>query len=427
MATLEFTYDGTVKAITATKNCTVEFALQGGGGGGGGNDSPYSGVGGLSGSAVNGSISLSAGETIYCAVGSRGFGGSTTPGSGGSAPGSGGYGLDGFSGGEGGRAGWSGWSGGGGGGGAATVLYKVVNGQRQYIAIAAGGGGGGGGGNHSPGYINSYSPYAATPGPQTYVSSTVTVAGSWWYSGIHVRTGGYMGGANPAGGYDSSGWPIREIRVYENGSLVYVDYGSAWPSGYTNAGKVDEAYISGDDWAGGGDYWAVYSFSRVQQVLSNVSAFITRGGKGKNHGGDGGGPGGGGGGYPGGRGGVPPGGDYGAMSGSTGYSVNYASGGSGISRSSTYASNGSGGGGGGGQGYDGYAAFRSTQCDINVLVSQTWQKPSSIYYMQNSSWIPVNEVYYRQNNEWVRVYGDNIPAYAAQSAAFNNASGPAVA
>lgn len=180
---LQFSYDGSIKAITANLDCNVSFTLQGAGGGGGGNDDlsgggPSRGSPGLPGSQVSGSIFLKAGETIYCAVGAGGKAGATTPGSGNSQGGIGGIGLDGFSGGTGGNAGTGGWSGAGGGGGAATVLWREVNGTRQYIAIAGGGGGGGGGGHFSQGYIRSTSPYGVVPSPYTTVQSYLNGVGS---------------------------------------------------------------------------------------------------------------------------------------------------------------------------------------------------------------------------------------------------------
>lgn len=303
---LEFTYDGTIKAITASEDCSINFTIQGAGGGGGGNDD-NSGSAGLPGTEISGSIPLKAGETVYCAVGGKGLQGRTTPGTGGSAGGVGGYALDGFSGGTGGRAGTSGWSGGGGGGGGATVLYKLVDGQRQYIAIAAGGGGGGGGGDNSQGYIKSILPYGVIPGPTVsrssylggvshegcgpaigfgylgdikYVTTYQNVSAQWWRNGIHVRTGGAMGGGDPTSGSDSQGWPIREIIVYENGVATYSSYndwfsysGATWPSDYKNLGVADEQYLYGDGWAGGGDYWAVYSFAKPVSVATNIINF----------------------------------------------------------------------------------------------------------------------------------------------------------
>lgn len=199
---LEFTYDATTKALTATTDCYVNFTIKGAGGGHGGTDSPYNGSRGLDGTTISGRVYLAKNEVLYCAVGSGGYGGQTTPGSGGSQGGSGGYGLDGFSGGRGGNAGYSGWSGGGAGGGAATVLYKIVNGQRQYIAIAAGGGGGGGGGHHAPGYVRSYSPYGIVPGSGSRGG----------YGQNHLGDGGGPGGGG-GGYYGGQGglWPGGDV------------------------------------------------------------------------------------------------------------------------------------------------------------------------------------------------------------------------
>lgn len=603
MALLEFTYDKnnpTVKAITASENCDISFTIQGAGGGGGGSDT-YSGSTGLAGDLLHGNVYLNAGETLYCAIGEGGNFGKTTVGIGGADGGGGGYGLDGFSGGTGGKAGTIGWSGGGGGGGGATVLYKIVNGKREYVAIAAGGGGGGGGANYSAGYVKSDLFYGATPGPTTtrssylggvgaggcgptigygwlgdiqYVTTYSNISAQWWYNGIHVRTGGYMGNSDPTSGRDSQGWYIREISVYENGSVTYQsfsDWGSpaVWPSGYKNLGKADESYIYGDEWAGGGDYWAVYSFGKpvtsitnairfsgiiplvkklqpdngpkptedlvligsevTQDQLTNLGIttdksslqvieagqsiswsctyvadhnfdigywiwknaasasgvnylyrvthgeggrqsgspsssftvpssftstsvlvfgvgdrwsscptgansitmkataskyiFQTRGGQGQYHRSDGGGAGGGGAGYPGGRGGIVSSGDYGAPSGSRGYSVNYAIPGSGTGeRSSSFIHKGNGGGAGV-SGEDGYAAFSILQNDINIRISSAWTKPLVVYTMINGSWVEVQEVFYRQNDQWIKIYGDIAPPYVSLSDTFNNTSG----
>ena len=138
MAVLEFAYDNSTKAITATNDSIISFSLYGGGGGGGGNDS-HAGSYGVSGGTIHGSMLLKKDQTIYCTVGDGGSPG--VSGRGGAAGGSAkGFARDGFSGGAGGRAGWSGSSGGGGQGGGATVLSWSPTGNSDLIAVAAGGG-----------------------------------------------------------------------------------------------------------------------------------------------------------------------------------------------------------------------------------------------------------------------------------------------
>lgn len=171
--TLELSYDGKVKEITALSDCRISYKLIGGGGGAGGTDSPYGGSDGVAGDTVTGTIALSKGEKIYIMVGSGGTRGTSSTGGGGGA---GGYSLDGYSGGTGGNAGPSGWSGGGGGGGGATLIWKMVGAKREILAIAAGGGGGGGGGHYSAGYIKSNSPYGYTV-IQRYYPNAAYIAG----------------------------------------------------------------------------------------------------------------------------------------------------------------------------------------------------------------------------------------------------------
>jgi hypothetical protein len=67
MILLTYTKD-VVYQITSSKNCVVDFQMIGGGGGRGGADS-YAGSPGYPGLTTSGSIPLSAGETIYCAIG----------------------------------------------------------------------------------------------------------------------------------------------------------------------------------------------------------------------------------------------------------------------------------------------------------------------------------------------------------------------
>jgi hypothetical protein len=320
---LEFQYDGAIKAVTATTSCTVDYAIVGAGGGGGGNDS-YPGSPGINGDVIVGRINLNAGETIYCLVGSTGQPGAS--GASGYGGGLGGYALDRYSGGTGGNAGPRGSSGSGGGGGGATTLWKLNNGTKQFIAIAAGGGGGGGGGNRGAayGYIRSYSTYGFAPNDVSYAG---------------------------------------------------------------------------------------------------------RGGLGQHHQGDGGGPGGGGGGFYGGMGGTQPDGDQGAMSGSIGYSYNaLLNGAYEWNPTSNFFTASGKGGATASLGSNGYAAFVSTQTDLKVFQSGSWNSANAISVRQNNAWVMATDAYVRINNAWVRVYGDNVPTYVSSAAgvSMNNTTGAMV-
>ena len=444
MASLEFTYDGTVKAITAASDCYVDFTIQGGGGGGGGSDSPYSGSAGLTGSIVHGRVQLSYGETLYCAIGAGGKAGATTPGSGSSRGGSGGFGLDGFSGGKGGNAGSSGWSGGGGGGGAATVLYKLVNNARQYIAIAAGGGGGGGGGNNSYGYVKSMTPYGLVDSLPLQYYSPVSLDYAW---GWLLRTYGVWNGDGSY--YWNFYFPVTQNYTFElsvdNDGAMYIDgnflvrtgggegekYGNTWTTtALVNAGW-HSIQINGSNWGGpagvagrilqnGNEIWNSRA-PRIGVIATGLN--LTRGGSGQNKQGDGGGPGGGGAGSVGGWGGLQPNGDNGAMSGSNGNSALFANSSDGAGEKSSIYSNTGMRGSPGYDGNAGYAGFSSIATGINILSLDKWKSANTVYVMQNSTWTKVQEVYYRQNNEWIKVYGDNIPTYISQSSLFNATSG----
>ena len=136
----EYTTTGlsTFKVPDGVTLLTVD--LKGAGGGAGGNDSPGAGYAGYAGRRVQGTISVSPGDTLTIGVGQGGRPGSQ----GGGAPGgAGGTSMSGYNGGKGGNSGGSGGSGAGGGGGGATVLLR----NGVPVAIAGGGGGGGGGGH----------------------------------------------------------------------------------------------------------------------------------------------------------------------------------------------------------------------------------------------------------------------------------------
>ena len=201
MDKLEFTYDGAVKELTAIEDCILTYAIQGAGGGGGGNSSAYQGSLGLSGVKLTGSIKLTTGEKIYCAVGSAGHGGSTVGGSGG-------VGVNSYDGGSGQTPRSGSGSAGGGGGGAATILWRRVpisslgsSYRNEILALAAGGGGGGGAGPQSAGVIHStavYGLHTAYSSRSAYIDGVSRGGGGpplgfgWMYlpSGNHVRFGG---------------------------------------------------------------------------------------------------------------------------------------------------------------------------------------------------------------------------------------------
>lgn len=241
MAQLEFTYDGTVKAITATENCYMSFLLQGGGGGGGGPSDSYNGSAGVDSQLISGKIFLQQGETVYCAVGEGGKAGSKVTGISGGA------------------------------GAAANSLDEFSGGR-------------GGNGKGAPAIAGSTS---------TYTAFTNYNYGGSYYSGhgIYVRTGAEMPGGlqAPYSGYDGAGWAIREIWVMINGQVVYSSVGwwnsAQMPSSSTyelTGVGMSSTYISGD-YPGGGDFVTIYNFRTkhtATQVIPGVLATSSGGGGG---------------------------------------------------------------------------------------------------------------------------------------------------
>ena len=334
---IQSAYTGTVKSITASVASYISFILVGAGGGGGGNDR-LAGSGGTNGDVVRGRIYLNAGETLYCAVGQGGRAGGT---GGNTAGGLGGFSIDGFSGGTGGRSGPGGFSGSGGGGGGATVLWKLNNGVRDFVAVSAGGAGGGGGGNYGAGYIvSSYDPYGSAPKLDLYYPQA---GGNSAWSGM-LNTYGIWNGN---GEYTYQFYFPQDARYtfnlsVDNYGILYVDdveilrtpqnsdrtnYSSITATAkYISAGwKTIKVYGVNTGGPGGiaatitssaGTIWTTRNSYNQYDLIASTG----RGGKGQDHRGDGGGPGGGGGGFLGGIGGSEPVGDIGGPSGSRGYS-----------------------------------------------------------------------------------------------------------
>lgn len=268
---LEFVYDGQVKAITATANCTVQYLLKGGGGGGGGYDA-RAGDSGNAGGIVTGEVYLTAGTTLYCLVGSRGGGGA----SGASAPGGwAGYALNGYSGGTGGNSGPSGSSGSGGGGGGATLVW-LSGVATTIIGVAAGGGGGGGGGLYSNGY---YKPnYGLMPNGRGGAGQHHRQDGG----GAGGGGGGYLGGF---GGLEPVG--DNGAMTGSNGTNFVTAYRwlSSWPTSisYVNAGKGGVLSQAGTD-------GYAYFYSTMQSIyVSQTFADVSSEGGGGGAGGGGGG------------------------------------------------------------------------------------------------------------------------------------------
>ena len=449
MALLEFTYDGSQKAIVASENCVVRYTLVGGGGGGGGPDT-YAGCTGLAGKVISGVISLNKGQTIYCSVGQGGRGGGGQ--GSGKAGGAGGKGLSGFSGGTGGNSGSWGSSGAGGGGGAATVLSHDMNGATP-IAIAAGGGAGGGGGDHGGAPLYSTEPYGDT---QTYAlryysngstngawSSLLNTYSVWDGNGtytweLYFPTSGYytfnMSADNTGAIY------IDNTLVLETTGGESSRYGSVYTVGqYVYAGW-HVIKMTGENWGGPAAIGATISYQggsiiwTTRSANNPLSSTINagRGGHGINYYGDGGGAGGGGGGSRGGRGGSTRRGDVGGWSGSTGYSFTSSTS-TNIGSPSSYGAAGiaysrpTGGYPGG----DGYAVFEATHTDININ-STGWKKASAVYLKKSFNffgynvgyWEKIPAAYVRSNGVWKEVYGNMDLTYYTTSATYDATSGP---
>lgn len=434
--------------LTVTENCKLTIVLNGAGGGNGGSDAGHSGAIGSPGDKVTCIIDAIAGDNYYISVGTAGANGSSnTRGTGGGA---GGYALDGFSGGTGGNAGSSGTSGAGGGGGGATILYKYVNGIKQYLAIAAGGAGGGGAGNYSNAspyqpvnrvtafYTKYYTAtdntawsstmrnYAVQNGTGTYTLSydiwSDTTQACTLYSSADDQCTIYVNNVNIGQSATWNSTSSHSIWLQEglnHLSFVVVNSGGG-PTGYG-------AYLKNSS---GSIIWTTrYPNNEYDHVY-----YAGRGGLGQSNLGDGGGAGGGGGGFLGGAGGTASGlgygGDYGAESGYPGVSFsmslneyfaatqllkdqwdplnNYSIS---VLGGSTRNTNGS---------------FTATSLSANISIKDSgiFKSAYEIYYKTSSGWNSVQEVFYRQNNSWIPVFlKDTFVINSVGDLVENNVSG----
>tara|TARA_B100002019_G_C21274725_1_gene604680 strand:- start:4258 stop:7947 length:3690 start_codon:yes stop_codon:yes gene_type:complete len=138
-----FNTPGTYTFVVPATVQYLDYEIHGAGGGGSGSDVGSAGGTGGDGARINGSMYVTAGNTLTIYVGGGGGGGvSNLVGAGGGNGGT--NGSTAGKGGNGGDAGDSAASGGGGGGGAASYVYDST--ALQYIVVAGGGGGAGGAG-----------------------------------------------------------------------------------------------------------------------------------------------------------------------------------------------------------------------------------------------------------------------------------------
>lgn len=463
---LEFQYDGNIKQITASKDCTVYFALKGAGGGGGGRDTGP-GSSGTDGGFVKGTIFMPKDSSVFVAVGSSGEPGWSSAGSGG---GNGGYSIDGFSGGKGGNAGPSGASGGGGGGGGATVLTSIdVPGDfstLNWLAVAGGGAGGGGGGNvgASAGYLlptssytycttfptalfyphgdinPSYSSFLNTYGvwnwaynPNTFTYDAYFAAGTY---NAEMSADDYAqlsidGLAGPFNGYPYF-FCVDYTKVYnQNFTIPTAGWYTLRFFGRNNSGAASVAFRIKDNTGA-----IIFSSRSLYNFKSTLFTSNSRGGAGQNHRYDGGGAGGGGGGYPsGGNGSIAPTADIGAPGGTPGQSYRHPTLTNAVPSSALFSDFNSASFGGGGRGSltqdnsgafwggNGYAAFYAESNDaISIKSGNDWIKPSKIYVKKNGSWIE-SSVYVKKNGSWIPMYGDPL-TFTSITGSFNSTSGP---
>lgn len=472
MILLTYTKD-VVYQITASRDCTVDFQMIGGGGGRGGGDS-YAGSSGYPGLITSGSIPLLSGETIYCALGSGGYGGAS--GVRASGGGAGGFALDAYSGGAGGNAGPSGWSGGGGGGGGASVIWK--NGPTAYtnpsniLSVSPGGPGGGGGGRYAAGYGNAtvsalivpQSFYPIAPSNNRY-SSFLNSYGIWNGNGNYSYEVYFPPSTYGTYQFELSADNYAALYITDqnlNDFLLVQTQGeeSAYQLTWSQYVELTPGWktvrIYAENWHGPASLAAAISPSNGPGMPMTAATPATRfwttrnsynplsyrtlgrGGKGQDHQGDGGGAGGGGGGFPGfltptfagggGTGGIAPVNDVGAMSGNYGIKflspivtpsdntllIDAGAEGLGSGGNSDYA---------GGAGNSGGVVFNSTQTDIKYKSSADMINVKEVYVKGSTTWNKVQEVYVRDSNTWKRVYGDNIPTITSTTAAYNNISG----
>ena len=234
---------------------------------------------------------------------------------------------------------------------------------------------------------------------------------------LDTFSGGTGGNAGPSGSSGSGGGGGGATTLWK---LV------------NNTKQFIAIAAGGGGGGGGGNRGAANGYIKSYVVYGNAPNELShkgRGGLGQHHQGDGGGPGGGGGGFFGGMGGTQPAGDQGAMSGSIGYSYNALLNGSySWDPTSTIFTTAGKGGVATSSGVDGYAAFVSTQTDLKVIQSGSWNSVNSISVRQNNAWTKVTDAYTRINGAWVRVFGDNVPTYVSIAAgvSLNNTTGAMV-
>jgi len=312
--------------------------------------------------------------------------------------------------------------------GYAHTITAISNCILDYALV---GGGGGGGGNDAY-RTGSYGLPGDRQLGQVYLlagQSLRCIVGSGGQPGQSDVTGGGGG----AGGYSLYLWL---------GGWCGGTGGNAGGSGSSGAGGggggatilqyVDGTTICAAAGGGGGGGAGVNSNGFIKSYTSylGVTPSYESGGKGQDKRGDGGGAGGGGGGAPSGAGGTEPTADYGAMSGSSGFSYNLYN----QYNQTFYTSLGyynpwilAGLGGANGQaGANGYAIFSSKQTDINIKRDGAWTKPQYISVRSNNAWTEVAEAYVKSNGSWVRVYGNNTPTTSTEIVSLSNVTGPMI-
>jgi hypothetical protein len=261
---IDFTFDSTVKKLTAIADCILSFVIVGGGGGPGGNDR-YSGSSGVSGDTVKGKIPLKKGDVLYCAVGSRGLPGAQGWGT--QAGGAGGTSVDGFSGGRGGNSGPSGASGAGGGGGGATVLWKNTTtptlGEVTYTNTSI---------IHKSSYIVG-----------TKSDSTTTGFSPFYLVRPLATSNGFFVRSAAALDENSSINNAREFWVIINGVIVYHSTTTP-PTNYIPYKLVSSEYALWETWPGGGDFITIYDVQEIVKTpnygSNNIVAIAAGGGGG---------------------------------------------------------------------------------------------------------------------------------------------------
>lgn len=437
---LQVQFSGQVKKFTVADASRIYFTLAGAGGGGGGADSA-GGTRGTTGDKVGGFVDLNANETLYVAVGGSGSAGGSR--SGYAAGGLGGTSLIGFTGGNGGNAGPWGSSGGGGGGGGATVLYKIVNGQRQIIAVASGGAGGGGGGNRVSGVFSGDSYLAAAKDsiPSVYLDAGSDRAwnsigndyGVWdstyslWASAIFTWAfnAPYTGTYTVRLSIDNTGtFLVNNDTILSTSEFRSYSEKTFQMNAGLNILKLMGANHGGPAFVGAQVFNSSGTLVWSSKSNPNTNLAEGMGGDGQQHRYDGGGGGGGGGGALGGRGGYVAGdlryvnnlygagyigyADWGGMSGSPGKSKNYASSfADGAGSNSMLTGFGKYGDAGSG-GVAGYAAFSSKTTSLSAY-STSFKPVSDVYIRNDNRWVEPTNVYIRHDDKWVNMYSNNVP------------------